>query len=224
MGSGLIQYCIDQNPAKTKYPWPIKKLNDFLRGPLDLHQCHWKDLNAISHMLTKSKKGAKNQCHKLKCVVGVQWCPMVTVAINKILFWKSVLKQAGKVGLSILNSRACKAGLREVPIHGEYEIQSLKDLISKAYKQFWHLKLDENHWDTCIVQLISTQAEASNCTKRSLWQQQQTMEQIWQTASNVCWALKKIANHQPLLVVVAVGDLPELGRNTTRKLSQKRLA
>jgi len=95
-------------------------------------------LNAIDNIITAAKRGAENHCHKLKCG-QVQWCPQVTVAINKILFWKSILKRESgrKVGLSILKKQAKKAGI-------DYPIPTVKTFISKAYKQFWHLKKDDN--------------------------------------------------------------------------------
>jgi len=71
------------------------------------------------------------------------------------------------------------------------------------------LKLDENCQDTWIAQLISIQADATNCTKKSLWKQLCTMERIHKTAGNVCQALQKIMIHQPMSVVVAPGDVPE---------------
>jgi len=93
----------------------------------------------------EAKRGAENHCQKLKNG-QVQWCPQVTTAINKILFWKSILKRelGGKVGLSILRTRAKKAWIDIVPQQGEYPIEDLQVLISKAHKQFNQLKRDDN--------------------------------------------------------------------------------
>jgi len=95
--------------------------------------------------VTKAKKGTENQCHKLQCG-KVQLCPRVTTVINKILFWKSVLKQelGGKVGTMILHTCTHKAGMPSLPIAGEYAIATLKENISKAYKSFRQLKQDDN--------------------------------------------------------------------------------
>jgi len=81
----------------------LTQLNGILQGPSDLRQRHQKDLNTIDQTLTEAKKGMESQCWKLKCS-KVQWCLRITQAINKILFWKSVLKWelGGKVGLLIL--------------------------------------------------------------------------------------------------------------------------
>jgi len=49
-------------------------------------------------------------------------------------------RDGGTVGLSILCTQAQKAGLETVPYPSEYLIMQLKDLMSKAYKQFWQLK------------------------------------------------------------------------------------
>jgi len=43
----------------------------------------------------------------------------------------------GLVGLSILWSQDKKAGLTSIPYLGKYSINSMKETISQAYKQFW---------------------------------------------------------------------------------------
>jgi len=106
-----------------------------------------KELNALNHMIMEAKQGMENHCHKFKNG-QVQWCPQVTMAINKILFWKSILKQetGSKVGLSILRTRARKARIDQIPYPGDYQIATLHEMISKAYKQFnlWSLmKIEE---------------------------------------------------------------------------------
>jgi len=184
----------------------LQQLEVTLQGLADVHQCHRHKLNAIDNAMAKAKKGAKNQFCKLRCG-KVQWCPRVTVAINKILFWKSVLKRelGGKVGTTILDAHAHKAGLISVPFVGEYTI---KDNISKAYKNFKQLKQDENRQDTWIAQLIAVQAEAWNCPKRSLWKQPCTTERIWKTAHNVRRAFNKQTLHRPLSLVTAPSKSP----------------
>jgi len=134
---------------KQNIPLWLQHLDELLKGPVDVWWCHHQELNAINNAVTEAKKGAENQCHKLICGKA-QWCPWVTAAINKILFWKSMLKWelGGKMGILILNTRACKAGLISVPFVGEYAISSLKENISKAYKTFKQLKQDENQQDT----------------------------------------------------------------------------
>jgi len=52
---------------KQSMPNRVKQLNDTVQGPSDLRQGYWKELNAIDHTLTAAKKGAENQCCKLKC-------------------------------------------------------------------------------------------------------------------------------------------------------------
>jgi len=97
----------------------IWEINNQLTRPLDL-RCNLKrELNSINNIIMAAKRGAENQCCKLKCG-QVQWCPQVTAIINKILFWKSILKwESGrKVGLSTLNKQAKKAGLDLIPYQG----------------------------------------------------------------------------------------------------------
>jgi len=97
----------------------------------------------------------------------VQWCPRVTTAINKILFWKSMLKceTDSVVGLSILHTRARKAGLKGIPYQGEHSITQMQEYISNAYKQFIQLKKEDNCHYTWLEELIEAQAEAWNHSK-----------------------------------------------------------
>jgi len=101
---------------KQNLPQWINQLSDTLLLPTDLWWWHRQELNAIDLALTQACRGAKNQCHKLKCG-QVQWCPHITMAINKILFWKSMLKWelGGKVGISILKQWAHKAKIKAIP-------------------------------------------------------------------------------------------------------------
>jgi len=89
---------------KHDIPQRLSNLDTILQHPSDLQCCYRIELNAINNIIMEAKWGAENQCHKFKSG-QVQWCPRVTMAINKILFWKSILKQdsGSKVGLSILS-------------------------------------------------------------------------------------------------------------------------
>jgi len=151
-----------------------------------------------------AKHTAEKQCRKFKCG-HVQWCPQVMAVINNILFWKSVLKceSGGKVGLTVLATRSWKVGIGQVPYPGELSLLTLKENIAKAYKQFCRLKGDNNRRDTWIAQLIAAQVAMWNCTKKALWQQLQSMEQICKMAQNMCQALNKVVFHKPLLMVIA---------------------
>jgi len=146
-----------------------------------------KELNALDHVLTEAKRGAENHCQKFKNG-QVQWCPQVSTAINKILFLKSILKQetGSKVGLSILRTQAQKAKIDTIPYYqGDYQLETLQEIISKAYKQFNRLKLDESRCDTWMAQLILVQATAWNKKNKALWQQMQRTEKIRRTANAV---------------------------------------
>jgi len=128
----LLEILEQQNIPKC-----ITQLNDTLLRPQDLRRQHQQDLNAIDSVLSQARQGAENLCRKLKCG-QVQWCPRITTAINKILFWKAILKRelGGRVGISILRQRAHKAKIDEIPFPQEMSVDSIKDLISRAYKQF----------------------------------------------------------------------------------------
>jgi len=95
---------------QTQLPKKIKALNEQLLNLTDLRRSHRNELDDIDRQITEARRTAERQCRKLKCS-KVQWCPQITTAINKILFWKSMLKweTGGKVGVSILFARAKKA-------------------------------------------------------------------------------------------------------------------
>jgi len=202
--SALLDMLMKQN-----IPQRIKEIDLLTMRPSDLRRNLKKELNAIDNIITAAKRGAENHCRKLKCG-QVQWCPQVTAAINKILFWKSILKQesSGKVGLSILKKQAKKAGIDQVPYPGTYPIPVVKTLISKAYKRFRHLKKDDTRRDSWIAQLIAAQASAWNRPKNTLWKQLCSMERIWWMAKNVRQALHKLQAHSPLALVEAPGRTP----------------
>jgi len=141
------------------------------------------------------------------------------MAINRILFWKSILKRetGGNVSLSILRSQAKKAHIDTIPYSGDYTIKTLQDNISKAYKQFKRLKLDDNRRDTWMAQLIAAQAEAWNKTKKALWQQLRRTEKTRKMAKMVKHALHKSVIHKPLSLVIA----PETPNGPRREHYQK---
>jgi len=129
------------------------------------------------------------------------------MAINKILFWKGVLKRetGGKIGLTVLATRAKKAHISQVPYPGKLSVPTLQTYIGKAYKQFGRLKKEDNQRDTWIAQLIEAQSSAWNCTKKALWKQLCSTKKIRKTATNVCCALHKEVIHKPLSTVTAPG-------------------
>jgi len=174
--------------------------------PGALRRSQKQELNAIDHILTEAKHAAEKHCRKFKSG-HVQWSPPVTSAINKILFWKGILKRetGGKVGLTVLNTRAKKARIEHLPYPGEIPIPIIQENISKAYKQFGRLKKDDSRRDTWIAQLIEAQAQAWNRTKKNLWQQLRSTERIRRTAKNVRNALSKVVFHQSLSMVIAPG-------------------
>ncbi len=167
-------------------PDTVQEMGKQLQKPTDVRRKHRNELNVIDRRVCDAKHNAENHCRKMKCG-AIQWCPQVTKAINKILFWKSVLKResGGKVGLSILVTRAKKAGIDQVPFLGECSLDQIQQNISKAYKQFQYLKRDDNHRDTWLSQVIAAQATAWNQTKKALWNQLRRTEKIKKTANNV---------------------------------------
>jgi len=104
--------------------------------------------------------------------------------------------------------QAKKAGIDQVPYQGTYLIPVVKTFISKAYKQFRHLKKDDTHRDSWIAQLIAAQASVWNWPKKAIWKQLRSTERIQRTAKNVRQALHKMQAHNPLAMVEAPGCAP----------------
>jgi len=176
------------------------------------------ELNTLDRQVTKAKHITKSQCCKVRCGM-VQWCLSVMAAINKILFWKSILKHelGGKVGLLILFTWAKKAGVNYVPFPDEYPRDLIQEQISKAYKHFKFLKQDDNHRDMWISQLIVAQADTWNWTRKALWTQLCSTKRIHCMANNVHHALNKLVTHRLLTMVI----VPGLADNTCKEFHQK---
>jgi len=151
----------------NKIPQRLSQLDIILQNPADVRCRYRTELNAIDNTVTDAKHSAESKCRKLHCG-HIQWCPRVTKAINTILFWKSIQKRdsGGKVGLSILRTRAKKANLEHVPYPGEYSTAETKSFITKAYHQLKRLKQDENRRNTWLSQLIDAQAKVWDRSKK----------------------------------------------------------
>jgi len=158
-------------------PQRLAQLQDQLRCPGDLRHSHKMEINKIDHIVTEAKHVAEQHCQKFKSG-QVQWSPPVTTAINKILFWKGVLKRetGGKISLVVLKTRAKKAHIDHIPYPGKVSQSTVKEHISRAYKHFARLKKDDTSRDTWIAQLIAAQASALNWTKKALWRQLRSTE------------------------------------------------
>jgi len=203
---------------KQNIPFQLQMVNEVIHKPSDLHRQYCDELNSINQAVTDAKHAAESQCRKLKCG-RVQWCPSITAVINKIIFWKSMLKQekGGKVGLSILQQRSKKAGLTMVPHPRELPIPYLEEQISKAHKQFRRLKKDDTQRDTWMAQLIAVQSVVWSRSKKALWKQLCSTEWIRKTANLVCRILKPTGAHHLLSMVIAPDE--QTGVRTER--SQK---
>jgi len=134
-------------------------------GFLSHNQC--KVLDMIDQEVTMAHQVAEQQCRKFRSG-QVLWCPLVTQAINQILYWKGVMKwiNGSYIGTTILCTWAKKTGL----CHGMHQLQLLlvviQTKIKSAYHRFHWLKEQVDHRETWIAQIIAAQAVATNCTKK----------------------------------------------------------
>jgi len=71
-----------------------------------LMQSQQTEYESIDKASTELKRYAENKCRKIKAGV-VPWCPQVSKAINRILYWKGLQSQLKgcKIGSSVLRQR-----------------------------------------------------------------------------------------------------------------------
>jgi len=113
----------------------MKAVQTIKQGFLPHNQC--KELNAIDQEITIACHAVEQQCQKFHSG-HVPWCPLMTHAINCILYWKGVMKQqtGGYIGTTILWSQAKKAGLK----HSIHQLNHLQKEIKGTYKRFHCIK------------------------------------------------------------------------------------
>jgi len=114
---------------KCNDPRIIKKYNDILQLQLEAHQLpqrierltsqtrhhhltrqqKW-DYEEIDRLSSDAKRYSETKCRKLT-VGKVQWCPKLTRAISRILYWKGLRKRltGGNIGAQYLHRLAKKA-------------------------------------------------------------------------------------------------------------------
>jgi len=130
------------------------------------------EYESINKATTELKRHAENKCRKLKAGT-VPWCPQVSKAINRILYWKGLQNQLKgcAIGSSVLQQRAKKGGINNHSSNFHLNLSSIQDQIQQAYKCFHRLKANPDWRDTWIANLIQAQAQAKGMSTKSLWKQ-----------------------------------------------------
>jgi len=92
----------------------------------------------------------------------VPWCPQVSTAINRILYWKGLCKwiNGHNIGSSVIKQWAKKGSIANHVNNYQLQDELIQENIKKAYKAFHQLKLDPDHQDTWLAGIIWAQAMA----------------------------------------------------------------
>jgi len=141
------------------------------------------EYESIDKAATKLKRYAENKCRKLKAGT-VRWCPQVSKAINRILYWKGLQSRlkGSAIGSSVLRQRAKKGGITNHPSNFHLNLSIIQEQIQLAYKSFNLLKADPDCCNTWITNLIQAQAQAKGTSTKSIWKQHRQTEKARNTA------------------------------------------
>jgi len=98
---------------------------------------------------TASKLFAEAKCCKLT-VRQVPWCPRITMAITRILYWKGLKKRilGGHIGAQHLQHLAKQGGIQHGTENLHLEEQQISAKVRQAYKSYQCLKMrqgEERH-------------------------------------------------------------------------------
>jgi len=181
-------------------------LQQQMAGQLTLRQ--QEEYKSIDKAATELKRHAEKQCRKIR-VGAVQWCPLVSKAINRILYWKGLWSRLNRcaIGCLVLRQRAKEGGITNHQANFLLPQCTICESIRAAYKTFHRLKADPNRQDTWITNLIQAQAQAKGVKTKTLWKQHRATERARNTARLV-WAALQSTNHSGPLQAV-IGPSPE---------------
>jgi len=193
-----------QQLLKDQVPQPVQALANALSGRLTRPQQSQYEL--LDTQLVAAKIYAECHCQKLK-MGNIQWCPEVTRSINRILFWKGILRRTtGRfIGSSVLRSRAKAGGIQWSQEYFTLPVQEVEEKIRWAYKAFKVVKQTPDRRSTWIAGVLAAQAATSNRSKTSLWKQHNAAERIRRTARTVQALLAEEAPRKALSVVICPG-------------------
>jgi len=153
--------------------------------------------------VVKEKCLAECTCQKIKAGT-IPWCPHVTQAINKILYWRGIQKKiaSGRIGTSVLAARVKKAGLQHDLNNIWLSPETVESHLVKAKSTFTWLKKDTKCRDTWLAGLINAQAEQSGRSKKSLWKQLRETKNAHNMAQAIKVALTDTTRTSSLSMVI----------------------
>jgi len=160
------------------------------------------DMEKWDRALTWAKLEAEHQCRKLK-TSKVDWCLLITQAINAIQYWKGWAKRqaGGVISNNVLQTWAWKAHLKH-EAHGEGPTpEQIKQWLDMAYTTFKRLKGQQDRRDTWLGELIVAQVEAKGCCRSQLWKKVREIEKIRKVTRMVKRTLQPHDKHHGLMQV-----------------------
>jgi len=166
--------------------------------------------------LTEAKLAMGKTCRKI-CAGRTPWTPVLTQAIQCILYWKGILKKAlkGKISTMVLQCRAIKGQQRFSASHWQLPVDQIHQYVTSAYGDYYHIKAQKESQENWLGQLIAAQASAQNTTKQCLWKQLWQREALRKKAQQVKQALGQINTHGGLLQV----ETPAQGNSEHRVMA-----
>jgi len=130
-----------------------------------------KEFEKVDNIVAAADIYAEQHCCKFKCG-QVEWCPRATRSINKILYWKGICshQQGSRIGISVLKTRAKKAGIPYDLEHLTWTPKTIQQSIKQAYSYYEQIK------KTGIKKMdragdCSTSSGDKKCSKSTLWKQ-----------------------------------------------------
>jgi len=167
-----------------------------------LTRAQQQEYEELDRIATTGHLLAEKQCRKFK-MGQVPWTPDLTRQIYRILYWKGVISRAKghRIGTSVLQSRARKAGLQHLLTAIHLPMEILQNNVAKATRQYRHSKQDHDRRDMWLGQMIEAQAQTTGWATKGLWKQIHHRERIKLMAKQVKTALGKITIHRPLAIV-----------------------
>jgi len=102
---------------------------------------HKEAYNQLDQELTEAKLAMGKTCQKI-CAGHTPWTPILTQAIQCILYWKGILKKAlkGKISTMVLQRRAIKGQQRFSASHWQLPVDQIRQYVTSAYGDYYHIK------------------------------------------------------------------------------------
>jgi len=158
-----------------------------------------RQLEVIDEVTTQAKLMAEQSCRKLT-VGKVQWCPQLTHAIARILYWKGVRKRirGGHIGAKFLARIAKKGGMSHMLANFDLSEDQVSAHVRTGYKKYNRLKNDKGRRDRWLVDVVAAQATATKTSRKAIWKKIQATEKTRNNTRQMAQATGKGGHRQGL--------------------------